>query len=61
MLGSFYVDARSDSLADDGTTYRGDESGTTVSITVNGNEVDPATYRRKDGDDVRIVVESDGS
>lgn len=44
-----------------GTTYRESNPGTNVSIRVDGDPVDPSEYLLKDGDDVRIVVESDES
>lgn len=41
-----------------GTTYSDGEAGTTVRITANGEPVDPSEYYLKDGDDIRIVIES---
>ncbi|WP_435346662.1 hypothetical protein [Haloarchaeobius sp. HRN-SO-5] len=43
----------------DGTTYADDDPGTTVSVTVNGDPVDPTEYYLLDGDEVRIVVEDE--
>jgi hypothetical protein len=45
-----------DSLTYNGTTYQQNASGTTVNVSVNGNEVDPSTYHLKDGDDIRVSV-----
>lgn len=42
-----------------GTTYSDSDSGTNVEIMVNGEEIDPSEYYLKDGDSVKIVVESD--
>lgn len=52
------------SVTYDGTTYRDGDSGTTVSVTVNGTPVDPRTYELsgasdqnpQDGDRIKIVV-----
>ncbi|MDG5776944.1 hypothetical protein VB773_13155 [Haloarculaceae archaeon H-GB2-1] len=43
----------------DGRRYRASDDGTTVTITVNGNTVDPAQYYLKDGDHVEVVLETD--
>lgn len=43
----------------DGTTYREGAPGISVSITVDGQPVDPATYRFTKGDRVRIIVTTD--
>lgn len=48
-----------DVVAFDGTTYRDGDSGTTVSVTVNGEQVTPSTYVLQQGDHVRIVVETE--
>lgn len=42
-----------------GTTYNASDSGTNVQILVNGEEVTPSEYYLKDGDSVKIVVESE--
>lgn len=39
-----------------GTTYRNGDSGTTVQVLVNGKQVDPSTYRLKDGDTIKVVL-----
>lgn len=64
------IELEENAIAIDGTRYDGDDSDTTVEITVNGEEVNPATYElrgttvegatRGEGDDVRIVVETSG-
>lgn len=52
------VEVTSDTVTIDGTTYDGNEDGTTVRLTVNGEPVEnPTDYRLKDGDQLRIVVE----
>lgn len=48
-----------DTLAFDGTTYRDGDDGTTVSVTVNGEPVNPSEYVLREGDHVRIVVETE--
>lgn len=40
----------------DGTTYRDRTPGVSVTITVNGQSVDPATYQLRKGDRIRINV-----
>ena len=47
-----------DTLTFDGTTYRDSESGTTVTVTVNGEPVAPSEYVLQEGDSVRIFVET---
>ncbi len=47
-----------DTLAFDGTTYRDGDSGTNVSVTVNGESVAPGEYVLQEGDTVRIVAET---
>lgn len=39
-----------------GTTYRDDDPNTSVTVTVNGDPVDPSEYVLRKGDHVRIVV-----
>lgn len=56
-------------LTYDNTTYRDEEPGTTVNITVNGEPVEPGEYvlsggtvqqaRNGEGDDIRVVVETE--
>jgi hypothetical protein len=48
-----------DTLAFDGTTYRDGDDGTSVSVTVNGEPVNPSEYVLQDGDTVRIVVRTE--
>ncbi|MGM0591272.1 MAG: hypothetical protein ACQETI_06530 [Halobacteriota archaeon] len=48
-----------DGLTYDGTTYRDADSDTRVTVEVNGEAVDPGAYFLKDGDSIRIVVETD--
>jgi len=57
-----------DTVTVDGTTYRESDAGTNVTVTVNGDPVDPATYELagasdenpQAGDFIKIVVETDG-
>jgi len=63
------IDLTADSIAVEGTTYDASDPGTNLTIEVNGEPVDPETYelhgtgvteaQRGQGDDVRIVVETD--
>lgn len=39
-----------------GEYYRGDNFGTTLNVTVNGEQVDPESYILKDGDDIKVEV-----
>lgn len=71
-LGTLGIDATADRIEIDGETYDNDDPDTSVSITVDGEPVDPVSYvlegvgpidQAQDGagDDVRIVVESEDS
>jgi hypothetical protein len=44
----------------EGQTYRDSDPGTSVSVTVNGNAVDPPSYVLREGDTIEITVESGG-
>ncbi|AGB36132.1 hypothetical protein [Natronococcus occultus] len=57
-LGTLGFELSADSLAVDGETFSEDDPGTTVSTTVDGERVDPERYVLEDGDDVRVVVET---
>ena len=46
-----------DTFTYENETYRRSDDGVNISVTVNGESVDPATYVLKDGDDLRIAVE----
>lgn len=52
------INVTKNSVTYDGTTYRNSDSGTSVSVTVNGNSVNPRTYVLQDEDTVRITVET---
>lgn len=41
-----------------GETYEASDPGTTITIEVNGEPVNPEEYLLKDGDDVRVIVET---
>ncbi|MDG5821127.1 hypothetical protein [Natronococcus sp. A-GB7] len=58
-MATLGMELAEDSLAVDGEVYDEDDAGTTVSVTVNGDPVDPERYVLEDGDDVRIVAETD--
>ena len=55
------VDVTRNSVTFDGTTYRDSEQGTTVTVEVNGESVDPSSYVLQEGDTIRIVAERNGS
>lgn len=46
-----------ESVTYEGTTYRNSDSGTTVVVEVNGNDVTPSSYILKEGDRIRVVVQ----
>ena len=52
-------DVTAHSVSFEGHTYSGDEPGTSVAVTVNGTEVDPATYVFEPGDEVVVIVKTD--
>lgn len=51
------IPTTADTITFDGTTYDDADAETTVSVTVNGDPVEPAAYVLRDGDAVRIVVD----
>jgi hypothetical protein len=65
-MASLGIDVTETSVTVDGTTYRDSDPAYTVSVTVNGEPVDPSTYvlrgvsdaarAQSEGDHVRIVV-----
>lgn len=67
-MASLGIEVTGTSVTVDGTTYRDGSSDYAVSVTVNGEPVDPETYvlqgaedarnARAEGDNVRIVVEA---
>jgi len=67
-MATLGIEVSEDSVSIDGETYRDSDDGTNVSVTVNGEPVDPATYELRgrgaanagDGDFVRIVVTTGG-
>ena len=60
-MGTLDIDVTNESVTIEGTTYDDTEDGTTVRFLVNGDAIeDPADYRLKDGDQIRIVVEQSG-
>lgn len=52
------INVTEDSVTFDNTTYERSDDGTSITIQVNGEPVDPSTYVLKDGDTVTIEVES---
>jgi hypothetical protein len=67
-MATLGIDVSENSVTIDGETYRDNDADTTVSVTVNGETVAPASYELQgasaadaaDGDTVRIVVTTDG-
>lgn len=57
-MNTLGINVTNSSITYDGTTYSDSNSGTTVTVTVNGEAVNPGTYVLKDGDRVRIIVET---
>lgn len=55
------INVTDDSVTFDNTTYESSEDGTSITVEVNGESVDPSTYVLKDGDELTIEVESSGS
>lgn len=50
------INVTDDSVTYNGTTYHRSDVGTSITITVNGDPVDPSTYILKDGDRINITV-----
>lgn len=55
----FSADGDAPVVTVDGTTYDATEPGTTVEVRVDGEAVDPTTYRLRDGDHIEVVVGTD--
>jgi hypothetical protein len=55
-MESLDIGVTDDSVTFQGTTYVDGENAD-VSVTVNGNDVDPATHVLSEGDSIRIVVQ----
>jgi len=55
------INVSDDTLTYDGTTYDRNDPDTTVTFEVNGEPVEPGEYYLKDGDSIRVVVETEGS
>jgi len=53
------INVTEDSVTYDNTTYERSDPGTSFTIEVNGESVDPSTYVLKDGDQVTIEVETE--
>lgn len=58
-MSTLDIDVTRTSVTFDGTTYRDSDSGVQVSVTVNGEMVTPAEYVLRDGDEIRIIVETE--
>lgn len=50
------INVTNNTVTYDGTTYRESDPGTTITITANGESVSPRTYVLKEGDNIRILV-----
>ncbi|WP_323191213.1 MoaD/ThiS family protein [Halostella sp. PRR32] len=55
-LATLGLEATADTLTHDGTTYDDSANGTTVTVRVNGEAVDPERYELQDGDEVWVVA-----
>jgi hypothetical protein len=66
-MATLGIGVSENTVAIDGTTYRDSDPGTNVSVTVDGQAVDPATYELEgasssnpaQGDFIKIVVSTD--
>lgn len=52
------INVTADSVTYENETYADGENGTSVTIEVNGDSVDPNEYVLKDGDSVRVIVDT---
>ncbi len=67
-MATLGIDVSEASVTFDGTTYRDSDPGTNVTVTVNGEPVDPETYELsgasdqspEQGDFIRIIVTTEG-
>jgi hypothetical protein len=67
-MATLGIDVSEDSVTFDGTTYRDSDAGTNVTVTVNGEPVNPETYELsgasdqspQQGDFIRIIVTTEG-
>lgn len=57
-MATLGFDVAADAVTFDGTTYRAGDDGTSVTVTVNGEAVVPSEYVLRDGDRIRVVLES---
>lgn len=55
-LASLDIEVTEASVTFQDTTYEDSDPAYNVSVTVNGEEVDPETYVLQDGDEVRVIV-----
>lgn len=53
------INMTAESVTYNGTTYQYDDGDATVTVSVNGDPVDPTEYYLKNGDSVSITIESD--
>jgi len=58
-MESLGINVTQSAVTVDGDTYRDSDPGTSVTVNVNGNAVDPRSYVLREGDAIEIVVESD--
>jgi hypothetical protein len=59
-MQSLGINVTRNTVTINGETYRDSDPGTSVSVTIDGNSVDPASYVLREGDTIEIVVESQG-
>lgn len=68
-MSTLGIDVSEDSVSVNGTTYSASDPGTSITVTVNGEPVDPKRYviqgepaaDAEQGDHIRIVVETNGT
>ena len=59
-MSTLDIDVTESTVTFRGTTYRENDSGTSVTVEVNGESVVPSEYVLQDGDRIRIAVEQSG-
>jgi molybdopterin converting factor small subunit len=57
-MASLGIDVTESTVTYEGATYRDSDSNTNVTVTVNGESVTPSEYVLREGDEIRIIVET---
>jgi sulfur carrier protein ThiS len=58
-MQSLGIEVTRNAVTVDGETYRDGDPGTSVTVAVNGDSVEPADYVLREGDTIEIVAETD--